>query len=574
MSTHKFEKLFYSFALIMIITVTFYSQNPIQVENARTDGVSMDWMIDTIHSAKNNEIEGYASATSVNKGEFVRFYVNTRVNQTVHLDIYRLGYYGGSGARFIQGLHSAWVGPKPYPIPDLLYGLAECDWPALPNQQIHQQWLVPPDAVSGVYIVKLTGLGTIAKGGGNLSSYISFVVRDDARVSDLLFQRSVTTDQAYNNYPSGVQRNVTPSPTPIYEIGKSLYRDDSSGDPLPGLPPTGSKQARKVSFNRPYAYKGSIYDTAGGTLFKYDYNFLRWLEKGGYDVSYCTDIDIDAISASSSSGILAEGRHKALISGGHSEYWSWNMRDNAEKARDRPSQAMDLGFFGGNDVYWQIRLEESSGAGTTPASVPKRTIVAYKETAIDTNLPDQANDPIFNEGPPELKHTVTSLWRNNVLNGGSMSKPPEDELVGVMSNTFPLIFLGGNSNDFYLADDCPDWIKAGMTGKPLEGLVGYEADSFQHNYPSRSTTVDIVGDSPFYPANGGPPLGNSNMTFYTNNSNNAHVFAAGTIQWAWGLDNWGADPALGVVLRPQYQREEAQVLTSNVLSCILHDVCS
>src|SRR5256885_7300991 len=100
-------------------------------------------------------------------------------------------------------------------------------------------------------------------------NYITFVVRDDARVADIMFQQSVATYQAYNNYPDD---GVT---------GKSLYDFNSYG----AFTVTGKKQAAKVSWNRPYTARGA------GDFFTWDYYFVRWLERSGYDVKYSTDVD-------------------------------------------------------------------------------------------------------------------------------------------------------------------------------------------------------------------------------------------------------------------------------------------
>ena len=70
-------------------------------------------------------------------------------------------------------------------------------------------------------------------------SYIIFVVRDDSRASDYLFQSSVTTYQAYNNWPGTANG------------GKSLYEHNS----------VGGVRAVKVSFNRPYAIEPSAGST-------------------------------------------------------------------------------------------------------------------------------------------------------------------------------------------------------------------------------------------------------------------------------------------------------------------------
>src|SRR5256885_8893227 len=40
-------------------------------------------------------------------------------------------------------------------------------------------------------------------------NYITFVVRDDARVADIMFQQAAATYQAYNNYPDDGDRKST-----------------------------------------------------------------------------------------------------------------------------------------------------------------------------------------------------------------------------------------------------------------------------------------------------------------------------------------------------------------------------
>ena len=129
---------------------------------------------------------------------------------------------------------------------------------------------------------KLTGSSSRAE------SYIHFVVRDDDRRSALLFQTSVTTYQAYNEWG-----------------GMSLYSK-----------PT----AYEVSFNRPYQ-RGH----GSGDFLFWEYSLLRFLERNGYDVTYTTDVDTHT------RGHLIV-RNKAFLSVGHDEYWSWEMRDALETA--------------------------------------------------------------------------------------------------------------------------------------------------------------------------------------------------------------------------------------------------
>ena len=73
--------------------------------------------------------------------------------------------------------------------------------------------------MSGIYFAKLVR----TDGGG--SSHVTFIVRDDDGHSDVLFQTSDTTWQAYNQYG-----------------GNSLYVGSPAG------------RAYKVSYNRPFTH--------------------------------------------------------------------------------------------------------------------------------------------------------------------------------------------------------------------------------------------------------------------------------------------------------------------------------
>src|SRR5690606_16855327 len=123
------------------------------------------------------------------------------------------------------------------------------------------------------------------------SSHIVFIVRNDNSTSDLVFQTSDTTWQAYNTYG-----------------GNSLYQ---------GGPGTNPGRAYKVSYNRPFATRAV--DGGQDWVFNAEYPMVRWLESNGYDVSYITGIDTHR------SGTLLLN-HKAFLSVGHDEYWSGQQR--------------------------------------------------------------------------------------------------------------------------------------------------------------------------------------------------------------------------------------------------------
>lgn len=441
------------------------THNVIQLENAKTanDGVTDQWEIAGRNYASNHEIEGYASATSVNRGESIKLYVNTS-DPEYTMSIYRVGWYGGKGGRRVAGPIRRTGVKQPEPSFDAENRLIECDWTDPYVLNIPNNSTDPTDWASGFYLVKLAG-------SSGKQSYIIFVVRDDASHSDLLFQSSVTTYAAYNNWG-----------------GYSLY---DLGD----FDSAGGQSAYKVSFNRPYRNPmRPDFGKGAGDFLTWEINMLRFLERAGYDVTYSTNIDTHRAP-----GQLL--KHRAFLSVGHDEYWTRNMRDAMEGARDH---GVNLGFFGANTGYWQVRLEDGRNRQ------PNRTVVAYKYDTF-------AKDPMYKTDPSQS----TYLWREAPINR------PEAALVGVMYEYNSL------DRDMVIAD-CPDWICAGTalhSGSVLKGMLGYEVDSVA---PSSPEGIVIFASSPYAGcAKGGDCRAHS--TYYTAPSG-AGVFATGSMNWNWGLD--------------------------------------
>ncbi len=313
--------------LCALYAVTLGAANPIQIENAKPG--TGDWRL--FSEAVNGEIEGYASATSVNQGESISFYVNT-TSSTYQLDIFRLGWYGGEGGRRVADTVVRTGVQQVIPTPDPVTGLTECNW--VDPYTI----TIPNDWVSGAYVVKLTTIGTSSP----KNKYILFVVREDSRQANHNFQLTVSTAQAYNSWG-----------------GKSLY---------------GASPARKVSFNRPYV-DGS---GTGIFLWRWEYNAIRFLEREGYDLTYTTNIDTHRRGH-----LLLNAR--SFLSIGHDEYWSWEMRTNVENAL---ASGVNLGFFSANTCYWQVRFEPSTINGALD-----RTMVGYKSAALSSDPYALDGDP-------------------------------------------------------------------------------------------------------------------------------------------------------------------------------------
>jgi hypothetical protein len=476
----------------------------IQLENARPGTTA--WRLS--NPAEYGEVEGYASLTSVNRGKAINLFVNTH-EPSYTIEVYRMGWYGGAGARLVVGPIERPGTVQAIPEPDPETGLIECRWTD-PYMLTTANPMDPRDWLSGVYLAKLTTLS-------GKQSYIIFVVRDDERPSDYVYQSSVTTFQAYNNWG-----------------GKSLYQFNSVG-----------RAARKVSFNRPYAPSenpiagfgsgagefltnnspGDRVSSAG-----WEYSMVRWLEREGYDVTYSTNIDTHADPA-----LLSH--HRGWLSVGHDEYWSWEMRDHVEQARN---QGVSLAFFSANVCFWQIRFEPSLVTGD-----PYRTIVSYKEDPDD----EFHEDPYVLDRDPTNDHLVTSRWRRAPVNH------PEEALIGVMYEADPV------DSDVVIAR-ADSWVTSGTGLQPsdhLPGLLGYEVDRVFGFGPQ---PVTVVAHSPYTV---GEQQHYSDLVFYEWPSG-AAVFATGSIQWSWGLDDFTVP-----VLRTTRLHPGAQQITRNVLARLARD---
>src|SRR2546425_834688 len=161
--------------------------------------------------------------------------------------------------------------------------------------------------------------------------------------TDLLCQVSDLTWQAYNKWPGN----------------DSLYDD--------GTPNVWYQGPHvRISFDRPFAKYCQVLDSArsagSGEFLLWENTMAFWLEQQGYDVTYCSNIDIHLDPD------LLKGC-KVFVSVAHDEYWSRQMYENVKKARDN---GLSLAFFSGNAVFHEIEFYDSSTAAPCRAFARKR----------------------------------------------------------------------------------------------------------------------------------------------------------------------------------------------------------
>ena len=459
--------------------------NPIVCENSKAGNPSSEW---DVSGAGDASIQGYATDISVNRGQTVGFKINTP-SSNYRLDIYRMGYYNGNGARLVASVEPSAVLPQNQPacLAHSATGLIDCG-----NWTESASWAVPANATSGIYFAK-----AIREDGANTgASHIVFIVRDDTSTSDILFQTADTTWQAYNTYG-----------------GNSFYTGSPAG------------RAYKVSYNRPFNTRSV--DNGQDWVFNAEYPMVRWLEANGYNVSYFTGVDSDR------RGNLI-GQHKIFLSNGHDEYWSGAQRANLETARD--TDGVHLAFFSGNEVFWKTRWENniinsSGGLGTNSY----RTLVCYKETHAGAKI-----DP--------LPNVWTGTWRDPRFSPPADGGQPENALMGTIFTvndgaTTSITVPEADGKMRFWRNTSVASLTTGSSATLPFGTLGYEWDEDLDNgfRPSglvRLSTTEVANAPVLtdYGSNFGSGTANHALTLYKAASG-AIVFGAGTVQWAWGLDS-------------------------------------
>ena len=452
--------------------------NAIVCENLKPGDPASSW---DVTGSGDASIQGFSTDISADQGGLVQFKVKTDA-AAYHIDIYRVGYYSGMGARKVATIVPSVTLPQTQPacLTNAATGLIDCG-----NWAISASWSVPPDAVSGVYLARLVRNDT----GG--ASHVPFVVRDDDGHSDLLFQTSDTTWQAYNNYG-----------------GNSLYVGQPDG------------RAYKVSYNRPLINRSTPNGGIEGSFFATEMPMVRWLEANGYNVSYFSGVDTERRGAE-----LLE--HKVFLSVGHDEYWSAGQRANVEAARDA---GINLAFFSGNESFWKTRWESSIDASATAY----RTLVSYKETHANAKI-----DPTA---------TWTGTWRDPRFSPPADGGRPENSMSGTMfmvngTRNDPLKVPAAQGLHRFWRNTSVATLAPGTTATFANGLVGYEIDEAPDNATTppglqrlSTTTMDV---SPLYLQDYGSTYGSGiathSLTLYRAASG-ALVFGAGTVQYSWGLD--------------------------------------
>ncbi len=170
------------------------------------------------------------------------------------------------------------------------------------------------------------------------SARILFVVREERARGPLLVALPLFTYHAYN----------------VADVDGT--KGEGEGDCL-------YSDARWVSLHRPGGGIGGhpwdevnidVYDraTPRQTFAHWDAKGIAWLERAGYGYDCCTDLELH-------DGSVDLTAYRAILSFGHHEYWTRQMRKRIDRFIRRGGNAA---FFGGNTCWFELEYDPENHA--------------------------------------------------------------------------------------------------------------------------------------------------------------------------------------------------------------------
>jgi len=253
-----------------------------------------------------------------------------------------------------------------------------------------------------------------------------------------------------------------------------------------------------------------------GEFLLWEFPLAYWMEKHGYDVTYCSNTDVHT-------DVRCLTRAKGFLSVGHDEYWSRQQFDHVLEA---VRAGVNVAFLSGNTCCFVAPYFPSS------SGVPNRVLtragryggIRPKERAYMADLPVEA--------------------------------PNEATLIGAQTVS-PF-----NGSGDWIVTKPEHWLFAGTgmkKGDRIPGLVGWEF----HGEPAAIPGLEVVAEGPTW--TGGDVESHYTATIYPGPKGN-QVFNASTIFWSQGLAAPpGHMPPFSHHGRPHGPDPRVQRITRNLL---------
>lgn len=390
----------------------------VKAENAKPG--TRAWNISADEQASDTELAGFVNHDSALPGTTLDLKATTTADSFT-VTAYRMGYYGGDGAREIWKSGDIKAISQPRPV------IREGNEVSAANWKVNSR-IATDGWPQGLYLLRMST--TID--GKEKAKWIPLVMRSHSLKGRLGIVYATPTYQAYNEWG-----------------GWSLYKGPAHS------------RATHVSFDRPYDRSGARLVTAG------ERQITAIAERDGLNVAYASQVDINADPK------LVDGA-RGLVSLGHDEYWTKTMRDAWEGARDKGT---NLAFMGANSVYWRVRMDGRTligykiEAAADPVQGEETTAMwrSYPKPRPENSFTGQLYECFPARGP--LTVTDPSFWA--FRGTGATQGSTYNGLVGVeIDRAYP---IKGTPDTLHVAAHSP--VNCGSTGPTFSDFTYYTAPS-------------------------------------------------------------------------------------------------
>ena len=400
------------------------------------------------------------------------------------LDIYRLGYYGGDGARKVATVQPSAALPQTQPacLTDAATGLVDCG-----NWAVSASWAVPADAVSGIYFAR-------------------------ARA-----RRRARRREPHRLHRPRRRRRLRPA---VPDLGHDLagLQPVRRQQPLRRAPrPAAPTRSATTGRSRPAARRPRTGSSTPST---------RW--SAGSSATATTSATSPAstpTAAAPRSSSTRPSSRSATTSTGPA-----GQRANVEAARDA---GVNLAFFSGNEVFWKTRWENSIDGSGTAAPHARLLQGDARRTPRSTRCPTSGPAPGATRAsahPPTAAEPENALTGTifTVNCGTARDRGARRPTARCASGATPThrrrsapgetATLAADTLGYEWDEDLDNGVAARGPGPPV-------VDHRQRRRACSRTTARPTARAP-------RP---TSLTLYRAPSG-ALVFGAGTVQWSWGLD--------------------------------------
>lgn len=432
------------------------------------------------------------------------------------------------------------------PQPNNASGSGTEDWQWPQNVTIG----IPSTWETGIYIAEIgaySGASPTEESTPYSTTWMMFVVKNpDPVPNTILYKWNINTIQAYS---LGVY-DVVYSASGIPSYCNDLYANPSSP---PGLPPSATEW--QVTLRRP----GSSL-TWGLKATMYDYPCVLWLQKQGYKVDYCTDIEIEL-----DTDLTMLANYPVVLFRGHDEYMGAQSHVNLTNYRNAGG---NIAFLAGNTCCWRVRYGEWDPVLKIPTSF----------RCNKGPNPEDVNGPDAWWVIGQLDNQLVGAGSRNVAITADVQGPfagyPQGQSGGyvippspgyqVQNTSYWIFDNSGLSDGDVIGYGNPGYNQTSAGETIVENLIGYEANgarlvdsgsgtlAYTDGTPANFVLLGIGQTTPYTPAVSkgmgwwaftregdvpGSPTGifAATMGCY---SSYGMVFTGSTIHWVMILDEW------------------------------------